>query len=106
MGITAEQQTAIGEICRAFTRKLESGTKPGPFLIELTRLFPDPSPLQKKILRETRRACDKAKKVEDHRRILEEILIVLCRWGDTLEESQVLACMKAITDRGTHKLSD
>ena len=106
MTINAEQQKAIAEICRAFSRKIEKGARPGPFVIELTRLFPSPSPLQKKILRETRRACDKVKQAERCGPMLEEILMVLCSWGDTLEETQVLAYMEAITEHGTYRLGD
>ena len=104
MAITAEQEKIIGEICRAFARKVDSGSKPGPFLIELTKLFPDPSPLQKKILRETRRAFRETKETESPKGMLEEILMVLCSWGDTLEETQVLAYMQAIAEHGTYKL--
>jgi hypothetical protein len=106
MKITSEQQKAIGEICHVFSRKLDRGGKPGPFLIELIKLFPDPSPLQKKILKQTRRAFDKAKSAETPRPILEEILVVLCSWGDTLEETQVLAYMEAISQHCTYKLKD
>jgi len=106
MTINAEQQVTIGEICRAFSRKLDTGSKPGPFLMELLKLFPDPSPLQKKILREARRGFETAKKAEKPRPMLEEILIVLCSWGDTLEETQVLAYLQAITEHGTYKLRD
>jgi hypothetical protein len=38
--------------------------------------------------------------------MLEEILIVLCSWGDTLEETQVFAYLQAITEHGTYKLRD
>src|SRR6266576_1653132 len=103
MKITSEQHKALGEICHVFSRKLDRGGKPGPFLIGLIKLFPDPFPLQKKILRETRRAFDKAKNAEKPRPILEEILVVLCSWGDTLEEAQVLAYMESISQHGTYK---
>jgi hypothetical protein len=101
--ITAEQQTAIGEICRAFSRKLDTGAKPGPFLIELIKAFPDPAPLQKKIIRETRRAFDRASQVENPRPILEEILTMLCSWGDTIAETEVLSRLMAITESGSYK---
>lgn len=98
MTITAEQHKAIGEICCAFSRRLSKGAKPGPFLIELTKLFPDPSPIQKKILKEARRAFAKANEVEKPQPILEEILTLLCAWGDTLDEPQVLGNLKAVTN--------
>jgi hypothetical protein len=100
--ITTEQQEAIGEICRACSRKLSKGTNPGPFLIALIKLFPDPSPLQKKIIKETRRAFERAKEAEKPRPILEEILTLLCGWGDTIEETDVLDCLKAITEHGSY----
>jgi hypothetical protein len=99
---TAEQQKAIGEICRAFSRKLDAGAKPGPFLIELIKAFPDPTPLQKKIIKETRRAFGKASQAEKPRPMLEEILTVLCAWGDTIEETDVLSHLKAITESGSY----
>jgi hypothetical protein len=100
--ITAEQQKAIGEICRAFARKLDTGAKPSPFLIELIKTFPDPTPLQKKIIKETRRAFDKASQAEKPRPMLEEILMVLCSWGDTIEETDVLSHLMAITESGSY----
>ena len=100
--ITAEQQKAIGEICRAFSRKLDTGAKPGPFLIELIEAFPDPAPLQKKIIRETRRAFERASQAENPRPILEEILTELCSWGDTIEETDVLSHLRAITESGSY----
>lgn len=102
MTITTEQQQAIGEICRAFSRKLEAGANPGPFLIELIKLFPDPSRLQKNIIKEIRRAFERAKQAENPRPILEEILTVICGWGDTIEETDVLAHLKAITEHGSY----
>jgi hypothetical protein len=100
--ITAEQHKAIGEICCAFTRRLDAGAKPGPFLIELIRMFPEPTPLQKKILRETRRAFERASQAEKPRPMLEEILRVLCAWGDTIEETDVLSHLMAITESGSY----
>jgi len=100
--ITPEQQKAIGEICRAFSRKLDTGAKPGPFLIELIKEFPDPTPLQKKIMRETRRAFESAARAENSRPILEEILMVLCSWGDTIEETDVLSYLRAIEESGSY----
>ena len=102
MTITAEQQKAIGEICRAFSRKLDKGAKPGPFLIELIKMFPEPTPLQKKILRETRRAFERASEAEKPRPMLEEILRVLCAWGDTIEETDVHSRLVAITESGSY----
>ena len=99
--ITAEQQKAIGEICRAFSRRLDAGAKPGPFLIELIKTFPEPTPLQKKILRETRRAFERASQAEKPRPMLEEILRVLCAWGDTIEETDVLSHVMRITESGS-----
>lgn len=96
--IAAEQQKAIGEICRAFSRKLDTGAKPGPFLIELIRAFPEPSPLQKKIIKETRRAFGRASQVEKPRPIWEEILTVLCSWGDITEEADVLSHLMTIAE--------
>jgi hypothetical protein len=100
--ITPEQQDAIGEICRAFSRKLSKGSNPGPFLIELIKLFPDPSPLQKKIIKEIRRAFERAKEAEKSKPVLEEILTLLCGWGDTIEEPDVLDCLKAISEHGSY----
>lgn len=100
--ITAEQQKAIGEICRAFSRKLDSGAKPGPFLIELINGFPDPSALQKKIVRETRLAFRRAAQAEKPRLIWEELLTVLCGWGDTIKEAEVLSHLVGITESGNH----
>ena len=100
--ITAEQQKAIGEICRAFSRKLDTGAKPGPFLIALINAFPDPEPVQKRILRETQRAFERASQAENPRTILEEILMVLCGWGDTIEEKDVLFHLVAITESGSY----
>lgn len=100
--ITPEQQKAIGEICRAFSRKLDSGAKPGPFLIALINGFPDPSPLQKKIVRETRLAFGRASQAEKPRPIWEEILTVLCAWGDTIKEVEVLSDLMAITESGRY----
>jgi hypothetical protein len=94
--MTAEHQKAIGEICRAFARKLRTGAKPGPFLIELIKAFPDPTPLQKKIIRETRRAFRRASQAENPKPILEEVLIALCAWGDTIEETDVLSRLMSI----------
>ena len=96
--ISPEQQKAIGEICRAFARKFERGGKPGPFLIELIKAFPDPTPLQKKIITETRRAFDRASHAEKPRPLLEEILTALCSWGDTVEETDVLNHLMAIQE--------
>jgi hypothetical protein len=98
--ITAEQQKAIAEICRAFSRKLDRGAKPGRFLIELIKTFPDPTPLQKKIIKETRRTFERASQAENPRPMLEEILTVLCAWGDTVEETNVLSHLMAITESG------
>src|SRR5438105_3139091 len=102
MTITAEQQKAIGEICRRFARKLDTGAKPGPFLIELINTFPEPTPLQKKIISETRRAFDRASQAEKPKPMLEEILTVLCSWGDTIEETDVLSHLMAITESGSY----
>jgi hypothetical protein len=102
MTITAEQQKAIGKICRAFSRKLDKGAKPGPFLIELIETFPDPTPLQKKIIKETRRTFARASQAEKPSPMLEEILMVLCSWGDTLEETDVLSHLTAITESGSY----
>lgn len=96
MTITLEQQKAIGEICRAFTRKLEKGGKPGPFLIELIKAFPDPSPVQKKIIQQSRRAFETATRLENPTPIHDKILQVICGWGDTLEEPDVLSHLTAI----------
>lgn len=106
MVITSEQQKAIGEICCAFSRKLSKGAKPGPFLLELIRLFPDPSPIQKKILKQTRRAFARANEAEKPQPILEKILTLLCGWGDTLEEQEVLAKLKTITEFGGDQLPE
>ncbi|MEP6699185.1 MAG: hypothetical protein ABJB09_05580 [Verrucomicrobiota bacterium] len=104
--ITGEQQRSIGEICRALSRRLETGAKkPGPFLKELIKTFPDPSPLQKKIIRETRQAFGKASEAEQARPIMEEIVDVICGWGDTLEEGEVLAHLQAITEHGSYTKS-
>jgi hypothetical protein len=100
--ITAEQHKAIGEICCAFTRRLDAGAKPGPFLIELIKMFPEPRPLQKKILRKTRRAFERASQAEKSRPMMEEILRVLCAWGDTIEETDVLSRLMAITESGSY----
>jgi hypothetical protein len=99
--ITAEQQKAIGEICRAFTRKLDKGARPGSFLIELIKTFPDPTPLQENIIRETQLAFERASHAEKPRPMLEEILTVLCSWGDTIEETDVLSHLMAITESGS-----
>ena len=96
MTITPDQQKAIGEICRAYTRKLEKGGKPGPFLIELIRTFPHPSPVQKKIIQQSRRAFETATRLENPRPIHDKILQVVCGWGDTLEEPEVLSHLTAI----------
>ena len=98
MTIAAEQQKVIGEICRAFSRKLDRGAKPGPFLMELIKTFPDPSPLQRKIIKETRRAFKRASEAENPRPMLEAILVVLCAWGDKIEETDVLSHLTAITE--------
>ena len=100
--ITAEQHKAIGEICCAFARRLDAGAKPGPFLIELIKAFPDPTPLQTNIITETQRAFEKASQAEKPRPMLEEILRVLCAWGDTIEEADVLSHLVAITESGSY----
>ena len=96
--ISDEQRKAIGEICRAFSRKLDRGAKPGPFLIELIKAFPEPSLLQKKIIKETRRAFARASEMEQPRPIWEEILMILCAWGDTIEETDVLFRLMSIAN--------
>lgn len=75
---------------------------PGPFLIELIKAFPDPAPLQNMIVKATRQAFERASQAENPRPILEEILIVLCGWGDTIEEKDVLAHLEAIIASGTY----
>ena len=99
--ITAEQQKAIGEICRAFARKLDKGGMPGPFLIELIKTFPDPTPLQENIIRETQLAFERASRAEKPRPMLEEILTELCSWADTIEETDVLSHLMEITESGS-----
>jgi hypothetical protein len=100
--ITTEHQKAIGEICRAFSRKLDAGAKPGPFLIELIKGFPDPTPLQKKIISEARITFERASQAENPKPTQEEILTVLCGWGDTIEETDVLSHLMAITESGSY----
>ena len=101
--ITTEQQRAIGEICRAFSRKLSKGAKPGPFLKELIRMFPEPSPLQKQIMEETRRAFKRAEEIENSTPLWEQILTLLCAWGDTMEEEELLVNLKAVAEHGSYK---
>jgi hypothetical protein len=100
MDITFEQQKAIGEICRAFSRKLEKGAAPGPFLIELIRMFPEPSPLQRDIMAEIRRAFKRAEETGNPRSLLEKILTLLCAWGDTIDENDLLDQLKGIAAPG------
>lgn len=95
-GITSEQIRAIGEICRALSARIERGGKPGPVVEILLKEFPAPSPLQKKILSEVKVSLRKATAGERPRHIYEDVASVLCDWGDTIEEDEVLQSLKAI----------
>ena len=81
-GITSEQMRAIGKICRVEI---------------LLKEFPARSPLQKKILSEVKLSLSKATEGERPRSIYEDIASVLCDWGDTIEEDEVLQSLKTIT---------
>ena len=95
--ISPEQLHAIGEICRVFSRRLERGGRPGVIVTELIETFPEPSFVQKNILAELRHSLRKAGESENPKPIYEEILTVLCAWGDTMEEDEVLESLRAIT---------
>ncbi len=94
--VTADQRRAIGEICRALSKRLDSGAKPGAIVNALIETFPDPSPQQEKILKEISRAFRKANELERPMPMFERILGVVCSWGDTTEESEVLIQLEEI----------
>ncbi len=62
-------------------------------------MFPEPSPTQKQILKEVRRSLRGASEAENPKPIYDVIVDLLCNWGDTLDEDDVLASLKAITAR-------
>jgi hypothetical protein len=95
--ISPEQLHAIGEICRVFSRRLERGAGPGVIVTELIETFPEPSLVQKSILSELRHSLRKAGESENPKSVYQEILTVLCAWGDTMEEDEVLESLATIS---------
>jgi len=99
--ITPEQLHAIGEICRVFSRRLERGGRPGVIVTELIETFPEPSFVQNNILAELKHSLRKASESDNPKLTYEEILTVLCAWGDTMEEDEVFESLRAIAAKAT-----